>query len=81
MKLLTQAEKIKKINAQTKAINKMNEMKLGMLTISTTGKNPYCTKCKKRSWKAIPNPNQWKKYSRNNDSVVTACCKAKIIWR
>jgi hypothetical protein len=81
MKLLNQAEQIKKINAQTKAINERNEMKVGMLTFSKETRSPYCAKCKKKAMKVTENPNRWKKYSRNNDHLMTACCQAKIIWK
>jgi hypothetical protein len=44
-------------------------------------KKPYCTKCGKPAHKVLNNPNQWKKYSRNNDSIISKCCEAKIIWK
>lgn len=44
-------------------------------------KKPYCTKCGKPAHRVLNNPNQWKKYSRNNDSIISACCEAKIIWK
>lgn len=52
------------------------------IIIETNPTHLVCTKCKKD----VPaingikrNPKQWKKYSRNNDSHVSACCGARLI--